>query len=132
MSVKGDFAGLERVAAKLRKKAQKGVVSAIATAAARAIRPVEAKRLAAGQTPYGEAWAPRKSDGGRALAGAKAKVRARGNTIRASAPYPYVFHNKGTAHHVKRQIVPDDATGIPSDWTAALESAATAQLGGDL
>ncbi len=132
MSVKGDFAGLARVTAKLRKKAQKSAVSAIATAAAAAIRPVEAKHLAAGTTPYGEPWAPRKQDGGRALAGAKAKVRARGNTIRASAPYPYVFHNAGTKHHVKRQIVPDDATGIPADWTKALESAATAQLGGPL
>jgi hypothetical protein len=132
VTVKGDFAGLERVTKALKKRAKKSVVSAIATAAARAIRPVEAAHLAAGTTPYGEPWAPRKSDGARPLAGAKAKVRARGNTIRASAPYPYVFHNKGTAHHVRRQIVPDDATGIPADWTKALESAATAQLGGPL
>jgi hypothetical protein len=124
--VTGDFAGLERVTKKLRKKSV-GVVTQIARDSAKAIKPVLAAHLAAGATPYGDAWQPKK-DGGRALAGAFAKVRAKGKSIRASAPYPYVFHNVRTKHNVQRQIVPDDARGIPADWIPALEAAAAKQL----
>jgi hypothetical protein len=69
---------------------------------------------AAGTTPDGEAWAPRKRDGGRALANAASAVSAAavGASVRVTLTGVEVFHHLG-AGVPKRKILPDGGAGVP-------------------
>ena len=79
---------------------------------------------AAGTTPDGKAWAPRK-DGGRPLVHAADALSAKavGSTIVVTLTGPEVFHNAGNGHVEKRQILPDGGAGLPKNVAAALTKA---------
>jgi len=99
-----------------------------ATAARAAPLVLEAvqKTAAAGTTPDGQAWKPRK-DGGRALANAAGALSASssGPTVTISLDMPEVIHHYGSAKVPRRQILPDAGAGMPASVTAALKKAAT-------
>lgn len=65
----------------------------------------------AGQSPYGEAWAPGKKSGARVMVdAAKAiTVQAIGSTIRIILSGPEVFHHFGASGKPPRPVIP---TGI--------------------
>jgi hypothetical protein len=80
---------------------------------------------AAGTTPSGEAWAPKK-DGGRALVNAAdaLSVEAVGSVVVLTLTGPEVIHNRGTTKYPKRQILPAGGAGIPANIGKALARAA--------
>jgi len=68
---------------------------------------------AAGTTPEGQSWAPRKADGGRALANAAAALSTTtsGNTVFLHLDGIEVIHHFGTSKLPSRQILP--MGGVP-------------------
>ena len=92
--------------------------------AARGIDGALRKTLAAGVTPEGKAWAPRKKDGGRAYKGAagKLKVRTTGNLIIASIDGGEAYGHYG-AGVTERQMLPDAGAKIPAIVSGALDKA---------
>lgn len=81
--------------------------------------------LAAGQSPEGRAWEPRKA-GGRAYANAASRVttKASGNLLRATLEGPEVYGHFGARGMPVRQMLPDAGAGMPPSVESALESAA--------
>lgn len=81
-------------------------------AAPEVARNVEASlkaSAAAGTSPAGEPWAPRKRDGGRAMAGASSAVSARsiGSVVLIKLTGPEVFHHFGSPpSKAPRQVIP--------------------------
>lgn len=68
--------------------------------------------LAAGRSPDGEAWAPKK-DGGRALANAGSNAittAAIGTRILTKTRAHYWAHNRGTSKVPQRKIIPTELT----------------------
>jgi hypothetical protein len=103
--------------------------------AATAIGDVARAQFAAGQSPAGETWAPRKKDGGRALANAQEHVRfaALGQDVYEDAPDHYKYHRTGTKNAdgsvrmVKRNVYAEGGR-LPPSWTAAVEKALEREL----
>jgi len=81
---------------------------------------------AAGTSPTGAPWAPRKKDGGRAMAGAASaiSVEAIGPVVRVKLTGPEVFHHYAARGETRRQVIPD--TGI--DAVPAVANALDAAL----
>lgn len=76
-----------------------------------AARTVEAElkaSAAAGTSPDGQAWAPRKRDGGRAMAGAASHVtcNAVGTSLVIRLEGPDVFHHFGAGEKPRRPVIP--------------------------
>lgn len=106
---------LGRLPAELAKEAAPDVEAAIRATAA------------AGTTPDGVAWAPRKTDGGRALANAAQAVTAKadGASVRVTVRGIEARHHLGRVRGgVKRQILPDGGAGIPDKIGAVCVAAA--------
>ena len=105
-----------------RVRALRTIESDTAEAARPAIEAAARATAAAGTTPTGEAWAPRKADGARALPNAASAVTAEavGSVVQVVVKPPYVFHQK------TRQIIPGSGEGIPPAIEAALQEAAVA------
>lgn len=101
-----DLSALDALISKLR-RSREFIVSA-APAAAEAMQAALRATAAAGESPDGAAWAPRKKDGGRALANAANKivVRAVGSVLLARIGWPESLHNDGTKTIPQRQILP--------------------------
>jgi hypothetical protein len=80
---------------------------------------------AAGTTPSGEAWAPKKS-GGRALVNAAdaLSVENVGSVVVLKLTGPEVVHNYGNKRVPQRRILPAGGAGIPPNIAKALERAA--------
>jgi len=77
---------------------------------------------AAGTTPDGKPWPP-KRDGGRALANAAEHIvgSADGATINVTLSGPDVWHHFGGGRNPKRQILPDAGAEIPPAIFAAID-----------
>jgi hypothetical protein len=88
----------------------------------------EARRTAAaGTTPDGKPWAPRKKDGGRALEHAADALSSRvlpSATAQLVLRGPEVIHNRGTEDTPKRQILPDGGAGLPPTMAVAVREGA--------
>jgi hypothetical protein len=100
-----------------------GVGVAIAEEARPAIEAAVRATAAAGTTPDGAAWKPRKADGKRALEHAADAISVvvsgtRQAVLTMVLRGPYVFHQK------KRPILPGDKTGIPSRMMEIVRDAA--------
>jgi len=80
-----------------------------------------AKDIAAGLAPTGEAW-PLKKGGGKALANAAAALtgRAIGTVLVFTLRGAEVWHNFGTRHVPKRQILP--SSGLPRSMASAIRA----------
>ena len=78
--------------------------------AAAEVKALLASTIAAGTSPSGKPWAPRKSDGGKPLQGAMAAVdvRAAGTTIVVELTGNEVFHHYGAGDSPVRQIIPTE------------------------
>lgn len=83
------------------------------------------KTAAAGTTPDGQPWAPKK-DGGRALVHAAdaLSVETLGSVVVLTLTGPEAIHNRGTNKYPKRQILPAGGAGIPANVVRALRRAA--------
>lgn len=116
----------------------------VAVAAEKPVAAVARASAARGESPSGEAWAPKK-DGGKALEGAAAAIDSSvdGSKIVLTIGAPFVFHNHGAGgssttkeaerhrqrtasrqaksgtsskfHAPKRQILPGAGEGVPAD-----------------
>lgn len=80
---------------------------------------------AAGTTPDGKAWAPKKKDGGRALVNAAAHVsaEANGETCTVTLEGVEVIHNYGAGKLPRRQILPEAGSSTPKIVTDACQEA---------
>lgn len=90
-----------------------GLAVRAAPAVAEAVDASVRADLAAGRSPEGEAWAPRKQDGGRRLPNAAANAivtRAIGTTIVQKTAGHYWAHNRGTSHVPRSGIIPQRIT----------------------
>ena len=69
-----------------------------------------ASTIAAGTSPSGKKWEPRKNDGGKPLqnAAAAVDVRAAGKTIVVELTGPEVFHQYGAGAAPVREIIPKE------------------------
>jgi hypothetical protein len=113
-------AELERMIARIR--AVPGIAKRAAPDAAEAVKEALARTMAAGTTPEGQAWAPRKDDGGRALVGAEAAlyVAPVGTRIYARLAGHVARHSRGIARGgVVRRMLPEK--GIPPAIGAAIK-----------
>lgn len=97
--------------------------------AAEAIGETAKAQFAAGRSPTGDAWAPRKKDGQPALANAPDHVTfgALGSDVYEDAPDHYKFHRTGTRYMVKRNVYAE-AGRLPASWIAAIDKAIERQL----
>lgn len=87
--------------------------------------------------PYGEHWAPKKSDDGRKiLHGETTRLRngwhvvgsdASGFEVAPSVDYAG-FHQSGTSKMVARKMVPTASRGFPREWVNEFKAVATAQF----
>jgi hypothetical protein len=68
------------------------------------------KTIAAGTSPSGKAWKPRKSDGGKPLknAAAAVDVRVAGTTIVVELTGHHVFHHYPARGNEAREIIPKE------------------------
>jgi len=113
--VASDLTALDNLIAKIR-GARDFLVRA-APAAAAAMGDALRATASAGQTPEGQAWAPKKKGGGKALAGAAAaiKIRAVGTVLIASIGMPEAIHNAGKRNTPARKILPTELPPIVAD-----------------
>lgn len=79
---------------------------------------------AAGVSPEGKPWAPRK-DGGRPMAHAAARVSVRsfGTVVRVVLEGPEVWHHFGARGATRRPVIPDGGGPVPGIVNAVLEQA---------
>ncbi len=114
---------LSALAAKFRGLTKVG--AAIAADAAPECLAIAKATVAAGTTPDGSPWAPRKSDGGRALVNAAAAITARavGDVVWLVLSGVNVFHNK------TRRILPS-AGNLPEAYRVAIRKSAQRVIGG--
>jgi hypothetical protein len=131
MSDRG-FAEMDRMIASVRELGR--APSEVATIAAPLVSAEAKKTAAAGTTPAGEAWAPKK-DGGRALENAAAAVSAVvvgdsvvqiriDGTSTGSQKVQSLQHN-GTGRIPARALIPKAGDDIPPGVSRALKTAAT-------
>ena len=95
-----------------------------AAIAAEKLGELVARTAAAGTSPDGEAWAPRK-EGGRAMVNAAAHVSARayGDVVRITLRGPDVFHQFGTRGEPRRAVIPESGAAMPASVAQVLEQA---------
>ena len=120
--------GLDEMIADLRRLGD-GWEPELARQASPLVEAALQRTAAAGQTPEGQAWAPRKA-GGRAMAHAAAAitVKAYPTVLRAVLTGVEVFHHYGKgASEVRRRVIPDVGT-IPDVVEAALRKGAELAL----
>lgn len=115
--------GLDAIIAKMRGLA--GVGEEAARIAAPLVEAEVKATAAAGTTPDGKPWAPKKG-GGRAMVNAAAAVSARadGSAVVVTLEGPEVLHNFGTGHAPKRQVLPDAGAELPKPIADAARTAA--------
>ena len=96
--------------------------------AAPAIAAAVQKTAAAGTSPSGKPWAPKKG-GGRAMVGAAQHVTATatGNVVRVQLEGPDVFHHFAKGREPRRQVIPDPGE-MPAPVAAAVKEAARRAL----
>lgn len=98
--------------------------------AAQAIGAQSRSELEAGRSPAGDPFAPRKKDGGRALANAPQHVEffAIGSDVVQDAPDHYKYHRTGTKNAdgsqrmVKRNVYKESGA-LPPAWEKAADDA---------
>lgn len=119
---------LSTLAARL--KGLKTAGADIAREAAPGVLEEAQRTAAAGTTPTGETWKPRKADGGRAMPNASSAldVEASGDVIVLKLRGPYVYNNK------RRPIVPASGasskySGVPEGMKKAITDAANRVIG---
>ena len=120
--------GLEQLDAWIRRLKELGGGGMAARVAAKAAPLVDEalkKTASAGQSPAGEAWAPKKKGGGRPLANAASHIstKAQGAIIVATLSAPDSFHDQGVGHAPRRQVLPETGD-VPPAVEEALERAA--------
>jgi hypothetical protein len=100
------------------------VAARVARAGAPLVAAALKKTAAAGTTPAGSPWKPKK-DGGRPLVNAAAHITVRpaGNFILAQLVGPDVFHHLGLGGKPHRQVIPDSAAIPDGVARAVLEGA---------
>lgn len=108
------FRGLESLPAATAREAAPLLEEALRTTAA------------AGVSPDGNPWAPKK-DGGRAMPGAAKAIAAKafGNVVRVTLTGPEVFHHFGKgSSEVRRPVIPDAGGELPAVAARAVEKGA--------
>jgi hypothetical protein len=99
------------------------VIAEAAQDVAALVRRELAVTIGAGQTPTGEAWAARKSDGGRPLANALEAVRVGvtdGSVVFVFLTGPEARHHRGWVRGgIERQIIP---TTLPPAWVPKIQA----------
>ncbi len=123
MSADG-MAQLEAMIAKAKALGAPNFGDRVAAAAAPLVDEQVKKTAAAGETPLGSAWKPKKGGGG-ALVNAAAAVttRALGRLVVVVLSGPTVWHQKGTGRTPRRQVIPDGASVPASVYEACLDGA---------
>ena len=98
--------------------------AAIAKRAAPLVDAAVKKTAAAGTTPDGQPWQPKK-DGGRPLVNAAnaLSTKAVGTTVVVTLEGPEVVHDKGTKRLPQRKILPDGGAGLPTNVADAMREA---------
>lgn len=121
---------LEEIIASLRKAGSKDIGTAIATKAAVNLEETLKETLAAGESPEGKAWTPRKKDGKRPYvnAASRVKVRSSGDVVRATITGPEVYGHYGVRGMPVRQMLPDAGAAIPESVSSAIVRAARSVL----
>ncbi|WP_437279343.1 hypothetical protein WME90_01945 [Sorangium sp. So ce375] len=106
MASGGDYAALERMISAVQEFAR--LPELAAPIAAQKVGEELHRTASAGQAPDGTAWAPRKKDGGRAMANAAKAiaVRAVGTVILILLRGPEVFHHFGAQGKEARRVIP--------------------------
>lgn len=106
MSNGGGFAALDAHIARIRDLP--GALERAAPALASDLQVEIRKDLAAGRSPDGETWAPRKDDGGRAYAGAAGavSVASSGTLIVATLSGPELYGHRGVRGAEPRRMLP--------------------------
>ena len=122
------LASLDVMIARLRTLGGGDVAQRVAVRAAPLVDAELKRTAAAGTTPDGKAWKPKK-DGGRPLVNAAAAIatRSAGNYVLALLKGPTVYHHLGLGGKPHRQVLPQSGT-IPSGIAKVLERAARAVL----
>lgn len=125
MSTGEALAFLDRKIAELRTLPE--VIKALGPEAAAVVKATIGASLAAGKSPDGAVWAPRKEDGGRPYANAASRlvVKASGTTITALMTGPEVYGHKGVRGAKPRPMLP---TGITAALAAALTKLALERI----
>jgi hypothetical protein len=92
-----------------------------AKVAAPRVEAVVKATAAAGTSPSGVPWAPKKRGGGRALPNASGAVSAvaKGSILQIVLSGVYTYHQKSKGH--PREIIPSNGGGIPSAIEKVLE-----------
>lgn len=119
---------LDRMIAELRALGAADLPAQLAKEAAPRVQEAIRATAAAGTTPEGQAWAPRK-DGGRALADAAAHVTAKalGAIVRVTLAGPDVFHHFGKGSgEPRRRVIPDVGGQLPPSVAKAMQDAVAA------
>ncbi|WP_437647860.1 hypothetical protein [Sorangium sp. So ce362] len=106
MASGGDFAALERMISACQELAR--LPERAAPLAAQKVGEELRRTASAGQAPDGTPWAPRKADGGRAMANAAKAitVKAIGTVILITLHGPEVFHHFGAQGKPARPVIP--------------------------
>ncbi len=122
---------LDLLVVMLRELGGKDAASDIAARASIAINAALLKTLAAGETPEGMAWEPRK-EGGRAYANAASRISTAsyGNLVRVTLTGPEVYGHFGARGMPVRQMIPDAGAGIPQSVVDAILKAAAQVIEG--
>lgn len=123
MSTEG-LAELDAMIAKARALGAPDVGERVAAAAAPLVDHAVKRTAAAGETPLGKSWKPKK-DGGRPLVAAAAAIatRALERLVVVTLSGPTVWHHKGARGMPRRQVIPDGASVPRAVYVAALEGA---------
>ncbi len=128
MGLTGNFAGLERAAARVSGLVE--VPRKLKTYARSRLQRAVAREFRGAKDPYGRAWAPLspRSGGGkkrplwRGDMRKSLKVRVSGNTLVISVDSPAQYHQVGRHNMPARPIFPTH--GLPESYRAALREAA--------
>lgn len=139
MTIRGDFAGLNRAVQGIQRLA--GAPARAAAKAAPELQELLEEEFDAGRSPEGKPWAPLATStrqrgrtpppltaSGEMRAGSK--VSAAGGNITVTAPHPAEVHQAGTLFMPARPIEPEG--GVPKTWEGALEASVDQTLRGTL
>ena len=120
----------EELVKALEKLGAKDLGSKIAAKAAPHLEEALKANLSAGVSPEGQAWAPRKENGGRAYAKAASKldVKALGDLVKVTVTGPEVYGHFGAGGMPVRKMIPDGGDGVPKVVAEALQKGAEEAL----
>ncbi len=118
------MAALDAMIAKAKALGAPNVGDRVAAAAAPLVDEAVKKTAAAGETPLGQAWVPKRG-GGKALANAASAIgtRALRALVVVTLSGPTVWHHKGAGGKPRRQVIPDGASVPGTIYDACLEGA---------